>query len=153
MNNIFNTTFEISLRVLLILAENIDNIQTVDRIATSDFITVYGKDFGISEENLHGDNNYKFSEYAIRRELVHKAIKLLVIDGFIDLSQSEDGFSYSINQKGLEYCARFDSDYANTYRILTRRTNKYVKSKSEQNILKMINRHSVSSLQRSEISE
>ena len=47
MTNVFNTTFELSLRVLLALESSIDRPQTVDMITAIDFITVYGKDFGI----------------------------------------------------------------------------------------------------------
>ena len=56
MTNVFNTTFELSLRVLLTLDSSNNSPRTVDIITALDFITVYGKDFGISDENLHGDN-------------------------------------------------------------------------------------------------
>lgn len=78
MNNVFNTTFEVSLRVLLTLEVSEDKL-SADMIAVSDFITVYGRDFGISSENLHGDNSYRFGEFGIRRELVKEAVKSLVL--------------------------------------------------------------------------
>ncbi|MDD3888740.1 MAG: hypothetical protein PHR65_02335 [Syntrophomonadaceae bacterium] len=151
MNNLFNTQFEISLRTLIILATSGGHCETADMIAAADFITVYGRDFGISGMNLHGDNNYRFSEFVLRRELVKKAVKLLVVYGLINVSTTDNGFSYSINQNGIAYCAKFTTDYADTYRRLAKQTRTYIADKSEREIFKLINQHSLFSLQRSEI--
>ena len=78
MNNIFNTSFEISLRVLLTLESAPLQWWTADLIAASDFITVYSGDFDIASENLHGVNSFKYSEFALRREMVKEALKALV---------------------------------------------------------------------------
>ncbi len=68
MNNIFNTSFEVSLRILIIL-NTVQTRLSIDRITALDFIAIYGKDFGVSEYNLHGDNDYRFSEYRLYAEL------------------------------------------------------------------------------------
>ncbi|AEG61782.1 ABC-three component system middle component 2 [Desulforamulus ruminis] len=151
MNNVFNTPFEISLRALLILETAGERWVTADMIAAADFITVYGRDFGISDVNLHGENSFKFSEFTLRRELMKKAVKLLVKNGLINVSPTDNGFSYSINQKGIDYCARFTNDYADTYRRLAKQARAYIAGKSEREMLALINRHALSSLQRSEI--
>jgi hypothetical protein len=89
MNDIFNTPFEISLRVLLMLETGLN--QTADMIAAADFITVYGKDFEISDNDLHGDSAFKYSEFPLRRDLVKKAVKQLVLTGLINVSSSQRG--------------------------------------------------------------
>lgn len=151
MNNLFNTPFEISLRTLLLLETTGKHLETADMLAAADFITVYGRDFGISDVNLHGENNYKFSEFTLRRELIKKAIKLLVKIGLINVSTTDSGFSYSINQRGADYCARFTNDYADSYSRLSKHSREYIAGKSEREILALINRQAVSSLKRSEI--
>lgn len=151
MNNVFNTPFEISLRTLIMLEVAGEQWETADMIAATDFITVYGRDFGISDINLHGENNFKFSEFALRRELVKKAVKLLVKSGMINVSSTNTGFSYSINKKGMDYCAKLTNDYADTYRSLAKQSRAYITDKSEREILALINRYAVSSLQRSGI--
>lgn len=78
MKDIFNTPFEASLRILIIL-NVIHTRLSVDRITAMDFISTYGKDFGVSEHNLHGDNNFRFSEYASKRKIISEAIKSLVL--------------------------------------------------------------------------
>ncbi len=154
MINIFNTPFEISLRVLLTLETAGNQWKTADLIAAMDFITIYSRDFNIGYENLHGDNNYKFSEFTLRRELVKKSVKLLVLNGLINVaSTSNNGFSYSINQKGLEYCTTFKNDYAEAYRWMAQEVQTHLVNKSEREILALINRLSVSSLQRSKMND
>lgn len=127
--------------------------QSADMIAAADFIIGYGKDFGISELNLHGDNNYKFSEFALRRELVKKALKLLVLDGLINVSTSKNGFTYSISQKGINYINKFTSNYADSYRKIGTKVREYLMEKSEREILSLINQLSISSLQGSDLNE
>ena len=150
MSNIFNTPFETSLRVLLTLEAAGEQSETSDMIAAADFITIYGRDFSMADENLHGDNNFKFSEFALLRELVNKAVKRLVVDGLINVSsKNNNGFSYSINRKGLDYCAMFRNDYAETYRHIAQQARTYMMNKSERETLVLINQLSVTSLQRS----
>lgn len=98
MNNIFNTSFEVSLRILIIL-NTVQTRLSIDRITDLDFIAIYGKDFGVSEYNLHGDNDYRFSEYTSKREIVSQAIKELVLRGYITPHCNKSGFNYSISVK------------------------------------------------------
>lgn len=151
MNNLFNTEFEVSLRVLLTLETAREQMLTEDMISAADFISVYGKEFGTADKNLHGDNKYKFSEFALRRELVRKAIRQLVLDDLIHVTSSKKGFSYSINQRGLNYITNFTSDYAEAYRRLTAQTLILIADKTERDVLKLINRRSLSSMQEEEI--
>lgn len=149
MENVFNTPFEISLRILLTLSVEGNRALTVDMIAAADFITVYGRAFGIADENLNGDNAFNFSEFASRRELVQKAIKLLVLDGLATVSKHRDGFRYGISESGKSYCARLDNDYADEYCASARTVaREFVGAKSEREVLALINRHSTMVLQR-----
>lgn len=148
MENVFNTPFEISLRVLLTLSVEDKQTMTADMIVVADFITVYGRAFGITDENLNGDNVFNFSEFASRRELVRKAIKLLVLDGLVIVSKRRDGFRFSISESGQAYRVRIDNDYADEYCASARSAKAFIGTKSEQEVLSLINRHSTMSLQR-----
>ena len=112
MSNVWGTSFEVSLRVLLTLEASPRDWLTSDRIAAADFITVYGKDFGIAGENLHGDNSYKYSELALRRELIKEALKASVFRRFVDVKSTPDGFVYALGKLGGDFCADFESGYA-----------------------------------------
>jgi hypothetical protein len=148
MKNIFNTPFEVSLRVLLTLEAAPRQWLSADWIAASDFFTVYGGDFGITDNNLHGDNHYKYSEFALRREIVRESLKDLVSRRLADVRSTSDGFVYALAKLGGEYIAEIESGYAHNYRIVAEAVRNYMSGKSEREVLNLINRHSVTSLRR-----
>lgn len=148
MNSIFNSTFEISLRVLLILEDSNESLYSSDMLAAIDFMAVYGQDFGVSDSNMHGNNLFKYSEFATRRELTKEATKNLVLKGLISVNCNENGFTYTITTTGTQYCASLKSDYANSYREMIIKVNRYIKDMSEKNILSLINQHSIRSLRK-----
>ena len=150
MSDVFNTLFELSLRVLLVLKAAGKSSVTSDMIAAVDFITVYGKDFGIADENLHGDNNFKFSEFAVRRDNVNRAVKQLVLDGLVTVAVGHNGFTYAITDAGSAYCSRFENDYAASYETMARKTWEFVSGKPERTVIELINKHSISSIKRGE---
>lgn len=151
MSNIFNSAFEVSLRVLLILNEYEGLSLTADKITIADFISVYGASFGIADTNLHGNNIFKFSEFATRRHLIQQAIKLLVIKGLIIVDFNKDGFTYRITNSGISYCNSLESDYANSFRTLVNESRAYIIGNSEKDLLNMINKYSINSFKKGEI--
>ena len=150
MTNVFNTTFELSLRVLLTLDSSNNSPSTVDIITALDFSTVYGKDFGMSDENLHGDNSYRSCELAVRRELITGALKSLVLDGLVSVQASEKGFTYEINSKGKIFCNEMESTYAKEYRKAAVTAQAFVSRNKQKDVLKIINQQSLLALQRGE---
>ena len=114
MNNIFNTSFEVSLRILIIL-NTVQTRLSIGRITALDFIATYGKDFGVSEYNLHGDNDYRFSEYTSKREIASQAIKRLVLRGYITPHYNKSGFNYSISKKGVAFFESLNDKYAEDF--------------------------------------
>lgn len=146
MSKLYNTPFEASLRILLILESSKNQNFSLDMLTAIDFISLYGRDFGLSNENLHGDNSYKFSEFALRRELIKTAIKHLVLDDLIKVSTTKQGFTYSANQKGLSFSEHLSSDYANTYRQAVYLVRGFISNKTEREVLEYINKRSIYSL-------
>ena len=82
MTGVFNTSFEVSLRILIILHIAKTRL-SVDRITALDFIAIYGRDFGASDFNLHGNNEYRFGEYTAKREIIMQAVKELVLRAYV----------------------------------------------------------------------
>ena len=64
------STFEISLRILLMLNELSPTKLDEQQIEAIDFIAVYAADFGLLDENLHGYSNYRYSEFPARKQMV-----------------------------------------------------------------------------------
>lgn len=139
---IFNSLFEISLRILMILYVTQDRM-SMDRIVAMDFIAVYGKDFGVSKNNLHGENNYRFSEYAARRHIMSQAIKELVIRNYIVPHVNKKGFCYSISDVGKLFCESLNDEYANVYKSNLESANTLFLNYSDRKIMQCINQYAV----------
>ena len=116
-NSALGSTFEISLRILLLLNEVHVTSLDEQQIGAVDFISVYAADFDLLDENLHGYSNYRFSEYPARKRLVSSAIKELLLDGNIRFQMALTGYKYSIADAGKSICKKLTSNYADEYRI------------------------------------
>lgn len=113
MNKLFNSEYEIRLRMLLLLYV-VRRPLSVDKITSLDFISVYGKDFEIGGNNIHGSSPYRFAEITNRRAMVSEAIKTNVIDGMLNVNTS-DGYSYSLTERGKSYVEAFNCSYVSKY--------------------------------------
>lgn len=134
MDRLFNSTFENSLR-LLILLDEYDMPQTLDMLYAVDFMTIYSKPFGLSEQNLNGDNDLKFSEFASQRDLVKEALKELVLNGNAEAVSYKDGLSYIITSEGEDYSGALTSEYAREYRKAAKSVINATKGKSERSLI------------------
>ena len=139
MDRLFNSTFENSLRLLILLYEY-DLPQTLDMLYAVDFMTLYSEAFGLAEGNLNGDNDYKFSEFASQRERVREALKELVLNGTAEAVSYKNGISYVITPEGEDYCESLESNYAEEYRQNARNIIQATAGKSERDIIAAIYR-------------
>ena len=143
MTEVFNTPFEVSLRILIVL--NVAQARlSVDRISALDFISIYGKDFGVSDYNLHGDNDYRFSEYASKREIISQAIKNLVLIGYISPHCNKSGFNYSISKNGILFCESLNDEYAENYATIVKKAHTMFIDYSDRKLIYTINHYAIS---------
>ena len=134
MNDLFNTPFETGLRAMLILSIIRSGGMTIDRLSAYDFMTIYGRDFEVSDGNLHGDNSYSFSELSSKRSVCSEGIKMFVLDGLIAVNRTEGGFLYKLTAAGRKYIGET--------------VHKKYSRKSDSAILKEISGKAVQSLRR-----
>ena len=118
-NKLFNTPFELSLQVVLLL-DVVGKGLNLDRIAAYDFIAIYCGCFGIAEKSLNGDNGFAFSELSARRNLTKAAIRNLVVDGLVIAADEDTGILYSISTTGRKMSKGLQSEYAAKYKELMR---------------------------------
>ena len=142
---LFNSTFEMELRILLLLSESSGSQYTVDRIVALDFITCYSADFSLPYGNLHGKNNYKFGEMSNRRILTQEAVKQLVTKGFIAVAVDK-GYYFSISERGRNYAKKLKSAYAKDYKTIAKAVIKKYRKDSDEDMLAEIQSHSIMSL-------
>ena len=143
MTEVFNTPFEVSLRILIVL--NVAQARlSVDRISALDFISIYGKDFGVTDYNLHGDNDYRFSEYASKREIISQVIKKLVLIGYISPHCNKNGFNYSISKNGALFCESLNDEYAENYAAIVKKAHTMFFDYSDRKLIYTINHYAIS---------
>ena len=97
--SVFNSTFEMELRILLLVSAAKKKAFSIDRIVSLDFIVCYAGYFQLPYLNPQGDNQYMFSELASRRERIQEAVKSLVVQGLLDVGL-ENGYVFSITDIG-----------------------------------------------------
>ena len=148
MGTVFNSTFEVSLRLLLLLSESGDTGLSIDRIATYDFISIYSRYFDLSDKVLHGENEFGYSEVASRRNKAQAAIKEMVLGGLVLVVRSDDGYKYRIAENGKKVANNLVSEYAIAYRELAKLTVKKFSKNTEMEIMDVISKASVQSLRR-----
>ena len=135
-----------SLRILLLLDASNGKRMTENMLCALDFIVVYAHDFSISNENLHANGSYRFGEFASRRELTRQALKDLVVSGFVVVETAKYGFRYFISKSGKDYCRKFESIYADDYRLSAQAVLSVLQGKTEEHLVEMINRRTLFSL-------
>lgn len=143
MNELFNTAFEVSLRVLLMLNATKEKF-SLEKIIAFDFIANYGTDFEVSNSNLHGTNRLRFSEYTVRREKVNSGIKDLVLIGYVLPSCSKEGFSYCLTENGREFCQKLNNEYADKYSNVINNVIAEYSKYTESELINMINHKAIS---------
>ena len=115
-NSLINTPNETAYRLLLALSVWPENQYSARWISAVDFIAAYGRVFCIQDENLHGNNGMKFTEYVIRIENVDQALRLMVLRGWISASAGDCGYVYCILPEGRTLASCFETSYAEKYK-------------------------------------
>lgn len=134
---IFNTEFETSMRLLLLLS-NYEKALDPEEIRIVDVLTVYGKQFNISETSLNGDCQYTLAEFTSGVELFEESLKQLSLQGLITVKMSSYGFKYIINEKGNQYIAEMTNDYSKEYKNELKKVKKYIASRTISQVKKEI---------------
>lgn len=113
--------------------------KSLDMLYAADFMTAYGATFHLSNTDLNGENPYKYSEFASRREVVQSALKQMVLDGYAVPVKLDSGIAYTISSDGEDYCQSLESEYAKEYRQVASRVIKSIGNKSERSVIAAIN--------------
>ena len=139
MNSVFNSEFELSLRILLTLYTSSRGLNA-DEIVLTDFITIYSHEFGLSADSLHGNNEFSFSALAARREQFNVALKGLVLNRYVNVTTDDNGFTYEASELGESVCDSMSTDYADTYIDNSYKAQEYLRNKSTTELFSYINR-------------
>lgn len=146
-NKLFDTVFETSLRLLLLLDE-LDADASADYIQAVDFMALYGKHFSVSDSSINGDNPYMFCEYASRRELVRAALNELVLQGHIFPTAAESGFLFRNTYDGHRLADSLDNDFSQKYRRTVEAILESIKEIEGGALIEKLNEHAREDVER-----
>lgn len=118
-NILFSSLFETSLRILVLLDE-LNSALDENQICCIDFMAIYGADFGLLDENLHGNGLFRFSEFSAKSLVIAETIKRLVVESLISFIPTQTGYLYTVNDIGKNTIARISDSYEKEYRIAVR---------------------------------
>lgn len=139
MGRVFNTSFELSLRALILLGASGKPVD-LEVAYVADFVATYGKAFSISDKNINGDNQFMFSEFAVRRGIMQDALKELVLKGYAQPLATNNGISYAASDEGLQLLGTLQSGYAAAYADCARSALGYIEGRSLQGVVDEIHR-------------
>lgn len=130
----------------MLLSRSGKYVFSADRIVSLDFITCYAERFQLPFDNLHGDNDYMYSEISNRKMLVNLAIKNLVIKGLV-LVILENGYFYSASELGKKNIKSLKSEYAAEYRKISAEVIKKFKKMSDAELAAEIHQNAIRMLE------
>lgn len=143
--SVFNSTFEMELRILLLMSAARKKAFSFERIVSMDFIVCYAGYFQLPYLNPQGENQYMFSELASRRKRIQEAVKSLVVQGLLDVGLDK-GYVFSITDTGSRYIRKLKSKYAVQYKTIAADAIKRFKDYSDLQLDRMINDSAVKSV-------
>lgn len=143
--SVFNSTFEMELRILLLMSAARKKAFSFERIVSMDFIVCYAGYFQLPYLNPQGENQYMFSELASRRKRIQEAVKSLVVQGLLDVGLDK-GYVFSITDTGSKYIRKLKSEYAVQYKTIAADAIKRFKDYSDLQLDRMITDSAVKSV-------
>ncbi|MGP1451396.1 MAG: ABC-three component system middle component 2 [Metamycoplasmataceae bacterium] len=112
---IFNTNFEISMRILLLLSIYRKPID-IETIMYLDFFALYSKNYGFNKKNINGDLNYVNIELSNQYIFIKKAIIELVLKDFLIIIDDKSGFLYTIKKERTNFIYNLKNNYSKEYK-------------------------------------
>lgn len=110
MNRIYNSSFEIAIRVLLILRNLSSNQRSVHGLMILDHMALNTFDIG-GPASLHAPVPNRGVQVYSRKELIQASIKLLISKDLLEVVPTGDGIKYAITDFGIKYLTYFESKY------------------------------------------
>lgn len=107
---ILNSTFEVALRLLAIMA-TCKKAMTVERLAAYSYFAIYLSDLDYTQSSLHPEIPYRNSNYINSDEVVLSAIDLLLSKGVVACCISSHSIKYSATELGIVLYEQIQGSY------------------------------------------
>ncbi|MGJ1233856.1 MULTISPECIES: ABC-three component system middle component 2 [Sphingobacterium] len=133
---LYNTPIEIAIRCLLNLNFS-DNGTDAERLMFFDYLCLNTADVG-GPISIHPPIPNRGIQIFGRKELIKKALALLLSKELIDVTANDSGFNYIINQSGKKFLDYFQTQYFNELREKINWTQQYFREMSNSQMREFI---------------
>ncbi|NNM43756.1 MAG: threonine transporter RhtB [Chlamydiae bacterium] len=111
MNEIFNTPFELGIRMVYLLMALHPLKVDLQRLIYFDYAAIYSADLG-GPESLHTPVPLRGGEYASRRDVIEKGLYLMASRSFIDVQADATGITYCLGEHGPSLVGLISGEYS-----------------------------------------
>lgn len=108
----FNSTVEIALRAMFLLAATAPSKQSIQRLVYFDYLTIHSNDIVDGPDSIHPPIPNRTGEWLLRRETLQKALGLLIQRELASVTFEESGIYFSATKLTEPFIEYFQSDYS-----------------------------------------
>jgi len=111
-SKIYNSTYEVSIRVLLLLSKLNGNSSTLNNLMIFDYLSLNTYDIG-GPASLHAPIPNRGTQLYSRKVIVERSLKYLISKQLIKVNPTDAGIEYLISEYGFKFLEYFESTYFN----------------------------------------
>ncbi|MGI2161912.1 ABC-three component system middle component 2 [Shewanella oncorhynchi] len=111
MSEVFNTPFELGVRMVHLLMALYPRKVDLQRLVYLDYAAIYSADLN-GPESLHTPVPLRGGEYASRREVIEEGLYLMAQRSFIDVKADYSGISFQLGDNGPALVGLIGGEYS-----------------------------------------
>lgn len=111
MNDVFNTPFELGVRMVYLLMALYPRKVDLQRLVYFDYAAIYSADLS-GPESLHTPVPLRGGEYSSRREIIEEGLYLMAKRSFVNVIADSNGISFQLGDNGPALIGLIGGDYS-----------------------------------------
>lgn len=139
-NKVYNSNFEIAVRVLIILLNLPFKRSSTYKLMVLDHISLNTYDVG-GPASLHAPIPNRGVQIYSRKEILNESIKLLISKDLITINPNKNGLLYEITENGINYLTFFESKYFNQLKARVEWTSQKFGSFTDSDLKSYVNQN------------
>lgn len=137
----FNSSLEIALRALFLLAASAPTNQSVQKLIYFDYLTIHSNDVEGGPSSMHPPVPHRTGEWLMRRDTLEKSLGLLIQRELASVVFDESGIYFSATELTHAFVEYFQSDYAELLKERTAWVIDKFGSLTDEELAKFMNSH------------
>ncbi len=111
MSEVFNTPFELGVRMVYLLMALYPRKADLQRLVYFDYAAIYSSDLN-GPKSLHTPVPLRGGEYTSRRDVIAEGLYLMAQRSFVDVEAGPSGISYQLGDNGPALVGLISGEYA-----------------------------------------